>query len=133
MNSLWPWSDDLSGNRINADQFEIFGVEAPDAHARPSYRSTRTTLPTHSQDSYARPVYETRDSLDEVANEDIFPKQCPRCHTYREMRTGWTREVIENLRTKGPNVFSVIVEWVSVQPEATDLIPSFWTESLALY
>jgi hypothetical protein len=120
MNSLWPWSDDLSGNRINDDQFEIFGVEAPDAHARPTYRSTRTTLPTHSQDSYARPIYETRDSLDEVANEDIFPKQCPRCHTYREMRTGG-REVIENLRTKGPKTFSVIAEnGFRVQPQATD-------------
>src|SRR5690606_17615878 len=34
--SLWPWSDDLSGERQNLNDYRIFGVEPPHAHARPA-------------------------------------------------------------------------------------------------
>jgi ATP-dependent helicase YprA (DUF1998 family) len=122
LDSLWPWTNDFSGERRNENQFRIFGVEAPDAYARVSYRSTRTTLPTHEHDSYARPVYEINNDLDEVEVTRPFPNQCPRCHNYSSasfQENG--REVIENLKTKGPKTFSVIAEdGFRVQPRATD-------------
>lgn len=133
LESLWPWADDFSGERRNEDQFRIFGVEAPDAYARASYRSTRTTLPTHEHGSYARPVYEVNDALDEREDTRPFPDQCPRCHSYSN--TGFQehgREVIENLKTKGSRTFSVIAEdGFRVQPQATDgVAPNYGRKEL---
>jgi hypothetical protein len=117
--SLWPWSDDLSGRRTDFAQFEVFGVEAPDAQASVEYRSTRTTLPTHPHDVYTRPVYTVEQDADGIVQGSNFPAQCPRCRNYREMREGG-REIIEPLRTKGPRTFSIIAEdGFRVQPRAT--------------
>src|SRR5579884_2505669 len=116
--SLWPWSDDLSGKREDIQQFQIFGVEAPDAYASCEYRSTRTTLHTHQHDSYARPVYPAEPAQENDIQVSQFPSQCPRCRNYRQMGKDG-REVIEPLRTKGPRTFSIVAEdGFRVQPRA---------------
>lgn len=117
--SLWPWSDDLSGGRTDVKQFEIFGVEAPDSYASSGYRSTRTTLPTHPNDVYARQVYPVMPETEGEPSASHFPAQCPRCRNYREMKENG-REIVEPLRTKGPRTFSIIAEdGFRVQPQAT--------------
>ncbi len=116
--SLWPWSDDLSGTREDIQQFQIFGVEAPDTYTASEIRSTRTTLPIHPHDLYARPVYPVEPAKDTGTKSNQFPEQCPRCRNYREFREGG-REIIEPLRTKGPRTFSIIAEdGFRVQPQA---------------
>ena len=119
--SLWPWSDDGSGSHTDFARFEIFGVEAPDAHAPVEYRSTRTTLPVPAQDVYARLAYAAIPDQDENAQNRNFPDQCPRCRNYRMMpEGGGGREIIEPLRTKGPRTFSIVAEdGFRVQPRAT--------------
>jgi hypothetical protein len=52
--SLWPWSDDLSGERQEIRDFRVFGVEYPHPELEPSFRSTRTTLEVHPNDVFAR-------------------------------------------------------------------------------
>ena len=131
--SLWPWSDDLSGRRTDFTQFEVFGVEIPDAYASVEYRSTRTTLPTHPHDVYARPVYTVEPDADGIAQGGNFPAQCPRCRNYREMREGG-REIIEPLRTKGPRTFSIIAEdGFRVQPRATHGTPPNYGRKALLF
>lgn len=107
--SLWPWSDDLSGEREDVGEFRVFGVERPDPHAQASSRSTRTTLQLASGDVFARDTYE----VDEAKENDVvvshFPGQCPRCKAYRAPGADG-REVIEPLRTKGPQSFAAVVE-----------------------
>lgn len=108
--SLWPWSDDLSGERQNLKEFRLFGVEAPDADAVPQYRSTRTTLHVAKDDPHARPSFEIDPAQDQNGVEiSPFPNQCPRCRRYRQPGADG-REVIEPLRTKGVQSFAVIVE-----------------------
>ena len=116
---LWPWSDDLSGERQDVQQFRIFGVERPHSKVRPEYRSIRTTLHIHQNDIYARAVYEIEPA--EVDGKQIspFPTQCPRCQNYRAPGQNG-REVIEPLRTKGPRSFSIVAEdGFRVQPRMT--------------
>ena len=128
--SLWPWSDDLSGERQDLKQFRIFGVEAPFIGATPEYRSTRTTLPIHPNDVYARPTYEIEPAKEGEKEIGPFPTQCPRCQKYRAFDNG--REVIEPLRTKGPRSFSVIAEdGFRVQPRATKgQLPNYGRKAL---
>jgi ATP-dependent helicase YprA (DUF1998 family) len=115
--SLWPWSDDLSGEREDLQQFRIFGVELPCEGAPTEYRSTRTTLNVHPKDVYARVVYPVDPATegggtsgDERTQVSAFPMQCPRCQNWRAPGQNGGREVIEPLRTKGPRTFSVAVE-----------------------
>lgn len=86
----------------------MFGVERPHSESPVDYRSTRTTLFTHRGEAYARPVYEIEPA--EVQGKPIspFPGQCPRCSGYRAPGVDG-REVIEPLRTRGPQSFSVVV------------------------
>lgn len=107
--SLWPWSDDLSGERQKLKEYRIFGVESPHAHTRPDYRSTRTSLPVHQNDIFVREVYEIQPTMNGQQLVSPFPNQCPRCQKYRAPGADG-REVIEPLRTKGPRTFSVVVE-----------------------
>lgn len=117
--SLWPWSDDLSGDRADFRQFQIFGVEAPDAYAPVEYRSTRTTLHIHPEDAYARPVYSASSEGEDERPDSNFPNICPRCQNYRVWKENG-REIIEPLRTKGPRTFSVLAEdGFRIQPRAT--------------
>ena len=108
--SLWPWSDDLSGEREDLRSFRVFGVEQPYDEAEPEYRSVRTTLSVHPKNPFARVVYEV-ESAENNQGQHVspFPEQCPRCQNYRAPGEDG-REVIEPLRTKGPRTFSVIVE-----------------------
>lgn len=116
--SLWPWNDDLSGERQDVRSFRIFGVERPHGHVRPGYRSTRSTLSTHQNDTFARPVYEVEPAKDGDKEISPYPAHCPRCHKYRAPGPEG-REVVEPLRTKGPRSFSVVVEdGFRVQPRA---------------
>jgi len=116
--SLWPWSDDLSGERQDLRSYRIFGVEQPHPSIVPDYRSKRTTLACHQNDSYARPVWEIEPATQRDQVVSPYPNQCPRCQNYRAPGVGG-REVIEPLRTKGPQSFSLIVEdGFRVQPRS---------------
>ncbi len=132
--SLWPWADDLSGERQDIKDFRIFGVEEPYPDAVPNFRSTRTTLSTHQNSEWTRPVWE----VDPATERDgtfisPFPGQCPRCQNYRGPgRDG--REVVENLRTKGPQTFSHIVEdGFRVQPRTANSKPPNWGRKALLF
>jgi Lhr-like helicase len=116
--SLWPYSDDLSGDRQNVGEFHVFGVEEPLPDAPVGFRSMRTTLPTHPNDPYARATYEIEPAEANGKKVSNFPAKCPRC---RRARTpDGRREVIESLRTRGPRAFSVVVEEAfRVQPRAS--------------
>jgi hypothetical protein len=112
--SLWPWSDELMGSKQDPREFHIFGVELPHpnfSHDDVKYRSVRTTLLVHQNDSYVREVYEVEPAKDRDTEKPIsnFPLKCPRCQNYRSPGPDG-REVIENLRTKGPQTFTLIVE-----------------------
>jgi ATP-dependent helicase YprA (DUF1998 family) len=107
--SLWHWSDDLSGERQDLKTYRIFGVEPPDKAATPTHRSTITTLSVTNVDPYARPVYETDPHRENDQEISPFPTRCPRCQQYRVFGVDG-REVIEPLRTKGPQSFSAVLE-----------------------
>ncbi len=116
--SLWPWSDDFSGEVKTLNDYRIFGVERPHSEYTRHYRSIRTTLCCESQNRYARPAYEVASSEDENDGENgsPFPTQCPRCQNYRSRDGG--REIIEPLRTRGPRSISVVMEdTLRVQPD----------------
>jgi hypothetical protein len=82
------------------------------------HRSTRTTLSTHPGEPYARPVYEISPAEENSKPVSPFPAQCPRCQHYRAPGVDG-REVIEPLRTRGPQSFSVVVgEGFRNQPRA---------------
>jgi hypothetical protein len=116
--SLWPWSDDLSGQLQNLKDFRIFGVEQPHPSITPTHRSTRTTLFAHPNDPYARPVYEVEEAKENGQFISPYPVKCPRCQNYRAPGLAG-REVIEPLRTRGPQSFSLVIEdGFRVQPRA---------------
>ena len=116
--SLWPWSDDFSGEPKEITDYRIFGVEQPhdgyDAH----HRSFKTTLPCGSQAPFARPSFGVNPTADETNGGEgsPFPTRCPRCQNYRRLDGG--REIIEPLRTRGPRSISVVMEdTLRVQPD----------------
>ena len=118
--SLWPWSDDLSGERENVQDFQAFGIEKPHQSAPAGYRSTRTTLDVHQNDVFARAVYEVEPTKEGEKVVSHFPAQCPRCQNWRSPGDQ-PREIIENLRTKGPRTFSIAIEDAfRVQSRASD-------------
>lgn len=130
--SLWPWSDDLAGEKMDLRSFRVFGVERPHSEAKPEYRSIRTTRHTHPNDPFARPVYEVEGAEDQDGQEvSPFPSQCPRCQNYRAPGEEG-REVIEPLRTRGPRTFSIICEdGFRVQSRsATGRAPNFGRKAL---
>ena len=116
--SLWPWSDDLSGERQDLREFRIFGVEDAHTDGATEPRSIRTTLPVHPNDPYARTTWMVAGAQENNTEISPFPSQCPRCHSYRQPGADG-REVIEPLRTKGPRSFSIVAEdGFRVQPRA---------------
>ena len=122
--SLWPWSDDLSGDRQDIKDFRIFGAEQPHPDIQPDFRSTTSTLSCHPNEPTARKVWEVGPTLNNNGEQiSPFPQKCPRCQKYTG--TFWeNREVVEPLRTKGPQSFSLIVEdGFRVQPRATNAEP----------
>lgn len=131
--SLWPWSDDLSGERQNIKDFRVFGVEQPHPEIAPDYRSTRTTLPAPQNSDWARPVWEIEPATQNNQEISPFPARCPRCQNYRSPGVDG-REIIENLRTKGPQTFSHIVEdGFRVQPRTSDSQPPNWGRKALLF
>lgn len=130
--SLWPWTDDLNGEQQDLHQYRVFGVERPHPDVTPEYRSIRTTLPVHPQEVFARSVYEVDQTTDD--NGSIispFPNQCPRCQRYRAPGPEG-REVIEPLRTRGPQSFAVVVEeGFRNQPRARDgIAPNYGRKAM---
>lgn len=131
--SLWPWSDDLSGERQNIKDFRVFCVEQPHPDMAPDYRSTRTTLKTPHNNEWARPVWEVEPTIQDGRTISPFPNQCPRCRNYRSPGEDG-REIIENLRTKGPQTFSHIVEdGFRVQPRTSNSSPPNWGRKALLF
>jgi ATP-dependent helicase YprA (DUF1998 family) len=129
-NSLWPWSDSLTGERDEIRQFRVFGVERPDASWQPSHRSTRSTLQCDDSLDTAREVYEVNPTMDNGVMISPFPGQCPRCQRWRQPGTEG-REVIEPLRTKGIQSFATIVEEnYRFQPLQTSDEPNFGKKSM---
>ena len=115
--SLWPWSDDFSGELKDLNDYRIFGVEPPHDSYANGHRSVRTTLPCSPQDPYARTAYGVEPASDREGRElSPFPMRCPRCQNYRS--PDGSREIIEPLRTRGPRSISVVVEdSLRVQPD----------------
>jgi ATP-dependent helicase YprA (DUF1998 family) len=129
-NSLWPWSDTLTGEREEIRQFRVFGVERPDANWQPTFRSKRSTLPCDENFSSAREVYEVNPAMDDGLMISPFPGQCPRCQRWRQPGTEG-REVIEPLRTKGIQSFATIVEEnYRFQPSQTSVEPNSGKKSM---
>lgn len=127
---LWPWSDELNGERQTSKDFRIYGAEAPDAESERTYRSTRTTWRTDVGNEFARPAYEVEPTKDQDGNEvSPFPQQCPRCHNYRT--PDGSREVIEPLDTKGPQAFAAIVEeGFRHQPRSSTEAPNYGRKAM---
>ena len=119
--SLWPWSDDFSGEGrgiTDYKDYSVFGVEHPRGDYHTKYRSIRTTLTCRPRDDYARETFEVSPATDQREGRDLspFPNQCPRCQNYRS--PGGEREIIEPLRTRGPRSISVVVaDTLRVQQE----------------
>ncbi len=131
--SLWPWSDDLSGERQDIRDFRVFGVERPDAHAEATHRSTRTTLHVPDDNQFARPTYEVEPAQWNDEEVSPFPGQCPRCKRYRQLDTPERegREVVEPLRTRGPQSFAVVVgNSFRNQPRSSKEPPNFGRKAL---
>ena len=116
--SLWPWSDDFSGEVKDLNDYRIFGVERPHNDYAGQHRSVRTTLPCGPRNRYSRPSFGVNSTEDEQNGGEAspFPTQCPRCQNYRRLDGG--REIIEPLRTRGPRSISVVMEdTLRVQPD----------------
>lgn len=136
LGSLWPWSDDLSGETQDHRHYQIFGVEKPHPEfdrEKIKYRSIFTTKDTHKNDIGAREVYEVEPTKEREDDKIIsnFPQKCPRCQNYRA--PGFDgREVIENLQTKGPQTFAIIIEdSFRVQPRTVkDREPNYGRKAL---
>ena len=115
--SLWPWSDDYSGEGQEQENIYIFGVERPREECDVEYRSTMTTLTVPTRTPSSRETFPV-DPAEDWNSGDIvssFPSQCPRCQNYRP--PGGEREIIEPLRTRGPRSISVVIEdTLRVQP-----------------
>ncbi|MEW6223615.1 MAG: DEAD/DEAH box helicase [Chloroflexota bacterium] len=122
--SLWPWTDDFTGDGQDLGAYAIFGVERPHPSEMPSFRSILTTLPSHPGEMDVREVWEVAPATDSNGRQlSPFPSQCPRCRNYRQFGVQGpnVREVVEPLRTKGPRTFSIIVEdGFRVQPRSAD-------------
>ena len=116
LGSLWPWSDDFSGEVKNLGDYEIFGVEQPHDSHPIDHRSIKTTLRCGSKDRHVRTAFKIRPATDrEDRKVSSFPQQCPRCQNYRSPQG--EREIVEPLGTKGPRPFSVVMEdTLRVQP-----------------
>ena len=116
--SLWPWSDDFSGEPKEITDYRIFGVEQPHDAYNAHHRSFKTTLTCAPQAPFARPSFGVNATADEPngSGGSPFPTQCPRCQNYRRLDGG--REIIEPLRTRGPRSISVVMEdTLRVQPD----------------
>ena len=116
--SLWPWSDDFSGEPKEFTDYRIFGVEQPHHGYSAHHRSFKTTLTCGPQAPFARPSFGVNPTADESNGSEgsPFPTQCPRCQNYRRLDGG--REIIEPLRTRGPRSISVVMEdTLRVQPD----------------
>ena len=116
--SLWPWSDDFSGEPKELTDYRIFGVERPHDGYSQHHRSFKTTLICSPQGPHARSSFGVNPTEDEPNGSEgsPFPTQCPRCQNYRRLDGG--REVIEPLRTRGPRSISVVMEdTLRVQPD----------------
>ena len=116
--SLWPWSDDFSGEPKELTDYRIFGVERPHDGYSQHHRSFKTTLICSPRGPHARSSFGVNPTEDEPNGSEgsPFPTQCPRCQNYRRLDGG--REVIEPLRTRGPRSISVVMEdTLRVQPD----------------
>ena len=118
--SLWPWSDDFSGEARDTGDFRIFGVERPHNRSPVNFRSIKTTLDCGPRDANAREIFKVEPATDHREDREIspFPNQCPRCQNFRTPQG--EREIIEPLRTRGPRSISVVMEdTLRVQPDLT--------------
>ena len=108
--SLWPWSDDFSGEPKQLTDYRIFGVEQPHEGYYAHHRSFKTTLPCSPQSPFVRPSYGVNPAEGDPNGSagSPFPQQCPRCQNYRRQDGG--REIVEPLRTRGPRSISVVME-----------------------
>ena len=117
--SLWPWSDDFSGEPKSLNDYQIVGVERPHANYRAHHRSIVTTLLCSSRSGQARLAFGVEPATDWNDGTQVspFPDQCPRCQNYRSPQG--EREILEPLRTRGPRSISVVMEdTLRVQPDA---------------
>lgn len=130
--TLWPWADDLSGQRQELADYRVFGVEEPEPGYPVQHRNARTTAPTHPEDVFARDTYEVGVTEEDGQEVSPFPAKCPRCQNYRAPGAfGAGREIVEPLRTRGPRSMAVVVEDAfRVQPRATAGPPNHGRKAL---
>ena len=115
---LWPWSDDFTGSTREEAEYEVFGLEPPDANPIVDWRSIYTTLICGSSDQGARKTFRFDRATDWEDGSILsnLPGKCPRCQNYRS--PDGKREIVEPLKTKGPRSISVVLEdALRVQPE----------------
>lgn len=108
---LWPYERSLEGGFQDYDSYQVFAVENPGAPAtgRQGWAEERRSL--HTTAIETRPeVRDTRtvwvNSQGGGENERGRPYECPRCNARRSPR----REIIEPLRSTGPQSFTVVME-----------------------
>lgn len=130
--TLWPWADDLSGQRQELADYRVFGVERPHDEYQPRHRNFKTTAPTHPEDPFARDTFEVGSAEEDGQEVSPFPAKCPRCQNHRAPGVfGSGREIVEPLRTRGPRSMAVLVEDAfRVQPRSAAGPPNHGRKAL---
>ena len=108
---LWPYERNLEGGFQDYDSYKVFAVEDPGSPSagRQEWAEERRSLYTtaieaRTDAANTRTVWV--DPRRGGGNERGRPYECPRCNARRSPR----REIIEPLRSTGPQSFTVLME-----------------------
>lgn len=103
---LWRYEPGLEGGIQNYEQYELFAIEEPNSGHVTQRRSIYTTEFDPADLSTARTVWREPGRNTDTGHSP-FPASCPRCNAGR---SPGGREIIEPLRTKGHQSYSVLIE-----------------------
>ena len=108
---LWPYERSLEGGFQDYDSYQVFAIEDPGSPSTgrqgwaEERRSVHTTaIETRLETPDTRTVWVN--SHEDGENERRRPYECPRCNASSSTR----REIIEPLRSTGPQSFTVVME-----------------------
>ena len=108
---LWSYEKSLEGGFQDYDSYQVFAIEDPGSPSvgrqgwAEEHRSLHTTaIETAPETRDTRTVWVSSHGGEE--NEGRRPTECPRCNARRSPR----REIIEPLRSTGPQSFTVVME-----------------------
>ena len=108
---LWPYEKNLEGGFQDYDSYEVFAVEDPGSPSAgrqgwaEECRSLHTTAITARTDALDTRVVWVA-PRGGGGNETGHPYECPRCNARRSP----SREIIEPMRSTGPQSFTVLME-----------------------